>query len=219
MGFFVFRLLFFFTIICYSYVDSCGSDDLKVKSFYIHAINSIARGNYFDALQDLDKIQNDYHFSSYSKDAIILEAFLYYISRQYEKIDGTVEVFFKLYPNDYKNTRYLKYLNGLAAYELLKKKRLNDSAIEELRSFWNYLEENKMNYIVEVRDDIDLKISIINDIEALYSLKIGDFYQSYGEIFPAINRYNSVQLSKGNDRLKKIAKSREFECRKVLNLE
>ena len=179
-----FTILFFFLI-------SCSAVEKKetVDELYESALENIQSGNYYTAIELLEKIDADYPYSEFSDRSEMLIAFIKYLKKDYAQSALLAEKFIKLRPGN----AYVSYMYFLRAESYLKQRSdyLRDQTmIKESKKYFMQLlarfGENK--YSKYSRKAIDL----IDDDLANFHLDVGRVNQKRQEYISAINRFNKV---------------------------
>lgn len=181
-------------LVAVMFLSSCGSDrleyrDLPVDQLYIEAQKYADRGQYMVAGVAFDEVERQHPYSVWARRAQLMSAYSYYMANEYELTVLAASRFLALHPgND--NAAYARYLIGLSYYE----------QIADIRRDQNNTEDALLAFrqIVRLYPDSDyardarVKIELTLDHLAGKEMEIGRFYQTTGEFFAAIGRFNNV---------------------------
>ena len=145
--------------------------------------------NYEEAISELDKIQIFFPNSKYSAKARLMISYINFINGEYEKTKASTESFIKYYPGN-ENVVYAYYLNAMTDYVLIKKPEFDQENTEETKKklifINNAFPDNKY------KQDIILKLNIVNNSLAEQLLGIGKFYENNEDYAIALNYYLEI---------------------------
>jgi len=175
-----FLLLFFFV--------SCSSNDTsdfnlnqnlyennKLEDFELfeNANEYITRGEFELALLELDKLEVLFPSSLYSNKGMLLNAYVNFLKKDYEKTRALAENYKKYYPGS-KDIVYANYLEAMTYYVLIKKPDYNQKDAYSALNKFNFILNAYPNSKYEI--DIITKIQIIDNNLALNKLSTAKFY-------------------------------------------
>ncbi|MFN7038240.1 MAG: outer membrane protein assembly factor BamD [Alphaproteobacteria bacterium] len=163
--------------------------NLSAEEIFQDASKHLKSQEYQKAADFFAKITQEYPYSNLASKSHVMEAYSYYLKKDYDMTIAIAENFVKLYPvNPY--TPYIYYLKALSYYEQIldidhdqKITELTKDAADELIS--RFPESDYAR-------DFKIKLDLINDHLAGKEMIIGRFYLYKGEILAAINRFNIV---------------------------
>ena len=137
------------------------------SQYYLDGIYNYVDRNYTTSAEQFEALSKKYPYSQYTHNSLIMEAFTNFLDKEYSKIQGIVEVFFRLFPND-EYTPYMTYVLGMSYYVSIKKdERSFNNVGESLQIFTDLLEKypnSKYAKNVEKKIDYLVKRQQLNDI-------------------------------------------------------
>jgi outer membrane protein assembly factor BamD len=161
----------FILIVLSLFLFSCNAKEEKftAKIHFDNAIKNFKSKNYFTSLSELEKIESDFPYSSYSVRAEIMSIFIHYLNKDYHDSINASDKFIKLRPAN-KNIAYIYFIKANSYKKLMADYRKDQS----------YATESKNNYLKTIARFSDSKyvlnaqknISLINENIALYYLEI-----------------------------------------------
>ncbi len=177
-------LLLFLFVSCTSYESNDTSDfelnqnlyeNNKLEDFELfeNANESINRGEYDLALLELDKLEVLFPSSPYSNKGMLLNAYIHFLKKDYEKTRAIAENYKKYYPGS-KDIAYANYLEAMTYYVLIKKPDYSQKDAYIAIDKFNFILNAYPNSKYEI--DIITKIQIINNNLANNKLSTAKFY-------------------------------------------
>ncbi len=179
-----------------SILTACGGGggklkykDLPVEQLYIEAQKYMDFGQYRFGAVAFDEVERQHPYSSWARRAQLMSAYSYYMANDYEDAILSAERFLSLHPGN-KNAAYAHYLVGLSYYEQIADVRRDQNNTEQaLATFTDIVRRYPTS---EYAKDARVKIELTRDHLAGKEMEIGRFYQTTGEFFAAIGRFNNV---------------------------
>ena len=175
-------------------VSACGAErlayqDLPVDQLYIEAQKYTDRGQYNIAAIAYDEVERQHPYSIWARRAQLMSAYSYYMGNDYEDAILAAGRFLTLHPGN-KNAPYARYLIALSYYEQIADVRRDQNNTEQaLNAFAQMVRlYPESDYAADAR----VKIELTRDHLAGKEMEIGRFYQTTGELFAAIGRFNNV---------------------------
>lgn len=188
--------LFRFTILSavVMLLASCGADrlayrDLPVDQLYIEAQKYIDRGQYRIAGVAFDEVERQHPYSVWARRAQLMSAYSYYMANDYDLALLAAGRFLALHPGN-ENAVYARYLVGLCYYEQIADVRRDQNNTEQALDAFRQIV--RLYPDSEYARDARVKIELTLDHLAGKEMEIGRFYQTTGEFFAAIGRFNNV---------------------------
>ena len=175
-------------LILYLSIISCSNNDkgeykndqslyenntLEDFELFKSANTYISSNNLELALIELDKLQVLYPNSKYANKSILVEAYIHFIDKNYEKTRALAETYKSYYPGS-EDIVYANYLEAMTYYVLMKKNNYSqEDTIKALEKF-NFI----LNAYPESKYEIDIltKIKLLNNNLAAEKLNIAKFY-------------------------------------------
>ncbi len=181
---------------------------------YAIAMSHYAKRNYKTALTAFEEMERKYPNYSKKKDILIMQAYLQYLNKEYDLVDIPVKQFVLYYGNQPERI-YLDYLLIMSFYR----------QITGLSKSYNMLQNTYLallSFISKYKDtpyaqDAQKKVMHLAAIIYYNEIVVGEFYQSRGDYFSAISRFNQILLFKPEG-LMAVAYYRLYECYKLLGI-
>ncbi|WP_102226458.1 outer membrane protein assembly factor BamD [Acidimangrovimonas sediminis] len=142
-----------------------------------------------DAAHYFSEAERLYPYSQWAKRAIIMEAYAYHASKQYEKSRGAAQRYLDFYPAD-DDAAYAQYLLALSYYDQIdevgRDQGLTFQALQALRDVIEKYPDS--NYAKSAM----LKFDLAFDHLAAKEMEIGRYYLKRQNYTAAINRFRTV---------------------------
>jgi len=147
----------------------------KLEDFELfeNANKLINQGEYDIALIELDKLEVLFPSSPYSNKGMLLNAYINFLKKDYEKTRALAENYKKYYPGS-KDIVYANYLEAMTYYVLIKKPDYSQKDAYTALDKFNFILNAFPNSKYEI--DIITKIQIIENNLALNKLSTAKFY-------------------------------------------
>ena len=133
----------------------------------------INSGEYELALIELDKLEVLFPSSPYSNKGMLLNAYIHFLKKDYEKTRALAENYKKYYPGS-KDIVYANYLDAMTYYILIKKADYSQKDAFTALDKFNFILNAYPNSKYEI--DIITKIQVINNNLAMNKLSTAKFY-------------------------------------------
>ncbi|MFV9875706.1 MAG: outer membrane protein assembly factor BamD [Rickettsiales endosymbiont of Dermacentor nuttalli] len=159
------------------------------EELYVQAIQAMNKKSYSKAIKLFGQISQDYPYSKISIKSQLIEAYTYYLKRDYSMAIITLDNFIYFHPG-YVNIDYAYYLRMLCYYEQItdvyKDQKITEQAsvalMEIIRRFPN----------TKYAQDASIKMDLVQDHLAGKEMTIGRFYLHRGDFIAALNRFSTV---------------------------
>ncbi len=125
------------------------------------------------ALIELDKIEVLFPSSSYASKSMLLNAYIHFLMRDYEKTRAIAENFKSYYPGS-NDIIYANYIDAMTYFVLIKKSDYSQKNANTALNKFSFILNAYPNSKYEI--DIITKIDLINNNLALGKIKIAEFY-------------------------------------------
>ena len=170
------------------FIISCSSNDsidninkqnlyenntLSDKELFELANEHIKNDKFESALIELNKIEVLFPSSEYANKSILLNAYISFVNRDYEKTRALAENYKTYYPGS-TDIAYANYLEAMTYYVLLKKSDYSQKNAEEALDKFTFILNAYPDSIYEI--DIITRIQVINNNLADSKLKKAKFY-------------------------------------------
>ncbi len=137
--------------------------------------NNFILNKQFDlALIELDKIDVLYSSSPYANKAVLVNAYIHFLKKDYEKTRAITENYKKYYPGG--NMAYANYLEAMTYFVLIKKPNYSQTNAHKALKKFNFILNAYPNSSYEI--DIITRIQILQNNLAVKKLNIAKFYMS-----------------------------------------
>jgi outer membrane protein assembly factor BamD len=141
------------------------------------------------AVRYFSEVERLYPYSEWAKRALIMQAFSYHKSKEYESARGAAQRFLDFYPGD-EDAAYAQYLLALSYYDQIdevgRDQGLTFQALQGMRTVIEQYPES------EYAQSAILKFDLAFDHLAGKEMEIGRYYLKKGHYAAAINRFRVV---------------------------
>ena len=175
-------------------------DTFTVEELYALAEESMDRGNWQTAVEDLRRVEGRFPYSAYARQAQLDLIFVYYQAGLPEQTRAAADRFLRLHPQ-HRYADYAYYLNGLAQFEedsgwfgrLTSRDDLSDRDEQAMRAALAAFEDLIARF-PESRYAADARTRSIRLREALgaHEIRVAIYYYTRGAYLAAVNRAKSV---------------------------
>ncbi|MCC3861358.1 outer membrane protein assembly factor BamD [Pseudemcibacter aquimaris] len=175
-------------------LSACGGGtlqyrDLPVEQLYVEAQKYSDRGQWKFAAVAFDEVERQHPYSVWATRSKLMSAYAHYMANNYEDAILTAQRYLALHPGN-KNAAYARYIVAQSYYEQIADVR-RDQMNTELALF-SFNEVIRLHPDSDYAKDARVKIELTLDHLAGKQMEIGRFYQSTGDFFAAIGRFNNV---------------------------
>ena len=177
---------------------ACGGSDpaelvpletLSAEQIYNRAEFQIAAGDPEEAARFFGEVERLYPYSDWARRALVMQAFAYHSSRDYDASRGAAQRFIDTYPGD-DDAPYAQYLLALSYYDQIddvgRDQGLTFQALQALRDVIERYPDS------EYASSSILKFDLAFDHLAAKEMEIGRYYLRQGHFTAAINRFRVV---------------------------
>jgi outer membrane protein assembly factor BamD len=163
--------------------------NVPVEQLYNNGVDAMNAQNYTIAAQQFDSVEQNYPYSSWATNALLMQGYAQYLQQHYTDATGTLDRFIALHPA-HRDIAYAYYLRALTYYETIadigRDQKATQDAIAALREVVNRFPDSSY------ARDAALKIDLCTDHLAGKEMEIGRFYESQHLYTAAIGRYQRV---------------------------
>ena len=149
------------------------NNTLEDFELFENANKFINSGEYELALIELDKLEVLFPSSPYSNKGMLLNAYIHFLKKDYEKTRALAENYKKYYPGS-KDIVYANYLDAMTYYVLIKKPDYSQKDAFTALDKFNFILNAYPNSKYEI--DIITKIQVIDNNLAINKLSTAKFY-------------------------------------------
>ena len=182
-------LTIFIILFSFNFTSNASAEELTLKTakqFFIDGMYNYADRSYSSSAEQFEALSKNHPYSNHTKHSLIMEAYTNYLDKEYEKISGIAEVFFRLFPDD-DYEAYIMYILGMSYYVGVKQdERATDKIAESKKVFVNLLEKYPHSKFAE---NVQKKVDYLNKIEQLNDIKTAEYYYKTDNYISAMRRY------------------------------
>ena len=174
--------------------NDAGSDEAEasseptppVEELYETALASFSEGDYEQAVDDFERVEQEYPFSDWAKRAQVMAAYSAYRDESFAEAALILDRFVKLHPNN-ESTPYAYYLRALTYYDQIvdvgRDQQTTEQARQALRDVVSRFPET------EYARDAKIKLELTEDHLAGKEMEIGRYYLQREEFLASVNRF------------------------------
>ena len=160
------------------------------ETLYNHALDLLVKKReYSNAAKAFDEIDRSYPYSRWALRAQIMEAFAYYVRRDYDESVIVIDRFLQLYPGN-SFAPYAYYLKALCYYAQIsdtdRDQKMTQKALDALTEVVRRFPDTPY------AKDAEQKIVLAQDYLAAKKVNIGRFYLKQNAHIAAMNRFTDV---------------------------
>ena len=217
---FFISVVYFFLQISFATISNTEEiQNDKPNKYYLSGLYYYVDRSYTSSAEQFEALSKKHPYSNYTSNSLVMEAFTNYVNKEYDKISGITEVYFRLFPND-TYAAYMAYINAMSYYATIKNA---ENSLDDMRKSYELFLDVKNNFSnTKFAVDAEKKIEYLNKMIQLNDIKIGDFYFSRGDYIGAMRRYTGM-FKKYNDKMLPEIQERALcgcrNCAKTLNLD
>ncbi|AIL65745.1 Outer membrane assembly lipoprotein YfiO [Rickettsiales bacterium Ac37b] len=166
-----------------------GEAQQTPEELYTQAVQAMNKKSYGKAIKLFGQISQDYPYSKVAIKSQLIEAYGYYLKRDYSMAIVTLDNFISFHPA-HPNIDYAYYLKMLCYYEQItdvyKDQKVTEQAYSALTEIIKRFPSTKY------AQDATIKMDLVNDHLAGKEMTIGRFYLHRGDFIAAMNRFRTV---------------------------
>jgi outer membrane protein assembly factor BamD len=175
-------------------ISACGSQtlkyrDLPVEQLYIEAQKFSDRGQWKFAAVAYDEVERQHPYSVWATRAKLMSAYSYYMANNYQNAIIAGQRYLALHPGN-ENAAYASYIVALSFYEQIADINRDQNNTEQALAGFETIVRRYADS--DYAKDARVKMELTLDHLAGKEMEIGRFYQTRGEYFAAIGRFNNV---------------------------
>lgn len=176
-------------------LSACSSDKedtyvaQDVEALYNYASTMMERGNYKFSAVYFDEVERQHPYSPWARRAMLMSAYSYYRSSDYEEAILSAERFLTLHPGN-TSAPYAHYLIANSYYAQISDVGRDQKATQQALTALHEVVVRYPNS--DYARDAQLKIEMTRDHLAGKELDVGRFYQDHGQYLAAIGRFRKV---------------------------
>lgn len=181
------------------FLGACSSDDPEltyderpVEQIYNRALEYLNDNKYRQAAAEFDEVERQHPYSQWARRAMLMAAFCYYETNDYDSAILSAQRFIALHPGN-EDAAYAYYLVGISFYEQIsdvgRDQGMTQSALATLAEVIRRFPDT------EYARDARLKVDLTVDHLAGKEMEIGRYYLNQHAYVAAINRFKTVVTS------------------------
>jgi outer membrane protein assembly factor BamD len=178
------------TILLASILFACNNKKIeKPEVLYQKALKATYKGNFETASRYLSQIDENYPYTEYATNSLILLSYVNYKKGEYSELIPIVDIFIKTNPRD-DNVPYLLYLKGMSFYNQIKNHKKDKQILYEFIAINSQLSANFPN--TEYARQINQKSYFVKNLIANGELDVAIQYQKKGDCTASVARYLEI---------------------------
>lgn len=176
-------------ILCLLFITACSTKMEEVHVMYEKSIQALQEQKYNTAAKLLEKMDEEYPYTTYANNVNVLLAYTYYKQKQYSSVIPVVDIYVKTNPRS-SDIPYMLYLKALTYYNQISSYKKDREILLEFKKIVDTLSYNFPNSVYT--QDLKNKSVFVMNILYLSELHIGLQYQQNKNCPAAISRYLSL---------------------------
>ena len=172
-----------------STTDEKAYVDRSVEELYNTAMDRLEEGEFTEAATTFDEVSRQHPYSTWAKQAQVMEAFAHYKGQKYDRVIASLEAFTQLHPA-HSDVPYALYMTGLCYYEQLgPSSRDQQDTVDALRTFKELIRRFPSTaYALDAKH----KVVLLQDALAGKSMDIGRYYLDKKAYQASLPRFQEV---------------------------
>lgn len=170
-------------------VPSVPLNEETPEGLYLTAYGQFKEKDYEKAIENFDKVEQQFPYSQWSERAQIMMAYTQYLKNDYTASLLSLERFLQLHPGN-RNVPYALYLKALCYYEQMsdptREQEMTQKAEESFKAVLMRFPESV--YAPDARE----KLVMIQNYLAAKELSVGRYYQKNEDYIAAMNRFQET---------------------------
>lgn len=188
------------TLVFLSFLAACASKEGELDEFldtdirsaediYNNALIYILEGEYFRGIQEFKRVENQYPYSVWVHNSIIMTAWSHYLINEYDEAIIYLDRFLSLYPGN-EDSDYVYYLRAMCFYERVGEiNRDPATALQAAQSFSQLI--RLFPDSIYARDGL-AKLELVQAALAANEMYLGRIAIDKNQYGAALNRFRSV---------------------------
>ena len=164
-------------------------EERPVELLYSTGATRLDQRRWNEAVRYFDEVERQHPYSEWSRRAILMEAFAYYQSNQYEDAIAAADRFISLYPGN-PSAAYAFYIKAICYWEQITDVGRDQAATGQTLAALSEIRKRfpQSQYAL----DAQVKMEMVQDQLAGKEMAVGRFYLHEGQPLAAIGRFKSV---------------------------
>jgi len=164
-------------------------EERPVELLYSTGATRLDQRRWNEAVRYFDEVERQHPYSEWSRRAILMEAYAYYQSNQYEDAIAAADRFISLYPGN-PSAAYAFYIKAICYWEQITDVGRDQAATAQTLAALS--EIRKRFPTSQYAQDATVKMEMVQDQLAGKDMAVGRFYLRDGQPLAAVGRFKSV---------------------------
>ncbi|MDR1267812.1 MAG: outer membrane protein assembly factor BamD [Holosporales bacterium] len=190
--------------------------DRPLGELYREAYELFRKKEYRTAANAFEEVERQHPYSAWATKSKLMSAFCYYMVRDYEAAQRTLEVFIQYHPT-HQDVVYAYYLNGMCLFAQVASPERDPRPAREAREAFLLLARRFPG--TPYTKDALKKTKKLARLLASHEMEVGRFYEQSGNFLAALERFRVVLASYPDTLQSEEAAYRAVECYLNLGLE
>lgn len=195
---------------------SCSKKIEDPEVLYQKSLNALYNKSFQTATKLLSDLDENYPYTAYSDDTIVLLAYSDYKTKKYSEVLGIVDFFIQINPR-HENTPYLLYLKALSFYDQIEYYKKDKQILYEFMALLSIMENNFQNSIYT--QDLIEKSKYVKEVILAGEVDVALQYQYRQNCIAAVNRYIEALKISNQESSNIMIKHNANLCLNVLGIE
>ena len=168
---------------------SIAYEERPVELLYSTGSERLDQRRWNEAIRYFDEVERQHPYSEWSRRAVLMEAFAYYQSNQYEDAIAAADRFISLYPGN-QSAAYAYYIKAICYWEQITDVGRDQAATGQTLAALAEIRKRfpQSQYAVDAK----IKTDMVQDQLAGKEMTVGRFYLRDGQSLAAVGRFKSV---------------------------
>ena len=164
-------------------------EERPVELLYSTGAQRLDQRRWNEAIRYFDEVERQHPYSEWSRRAVLMEAFAYYQSNQYEDAIAAADRFISLYPGN-QSAAYAYYIKAICYWEQITDVGRDQAATGQTLAALAEIRKRypQSQYAVDAK----IKTDMVQDQLAGKEMTVGRFYLRDGQPLAAVGRFKSV---------------------------
>jgi outer membrane protein assembly factor BamD len=183
--------------------------DRPLAELYRRAHKHFSDKEYKTAAGAFEEVERQHPYSAWAIKSQLMSAFCYYMVRDYESAQRTLDVFIQYHPT-HRDISYAHYLKGMCLFMQVASPDRDPKPARETRDV--FLELSRRFPDSPYTKDAVSKAEMLGERLASHEIGVGRFYERMGDFLAALKRFRSVLSVYPETRQSEEAAYRVVEC-------
>lgn len=171
-------------------IIACSTKTEEPDVMYKKSIDALQDQKYETATKLLEKMDEEYPYTSYANNVSVLLTYTYFRKKEYSMLIPIVDIYVKTNPRS-PDVPYMLYIKALSYYSQIKSYKKDREILLEFKNITDFLSDQYPHSIYT--KDLQEKYPFVMDILFLSEFHAGLQYQRKKSCGAAISRYLNIQ--------------------------